>query len=574
MDIKFKRFKAKKYIILLLTFVLTIGTTNIPSNAVSTTSTASTIKEVLKLESGTKDVTVKGQIVYFATTNDPNNTNPISYHDDILDIDDLQAVYGNPVIQSVIDGTTYSLYIDGLAPLFSKIGDQVEIKGTYVVENGFPMLKGITKKIVIGSNHKTNPTEVTVADLKANGLNMLGRYVKIKDVTLGAYKAFGLTKVSDATGDINIFNTSPYPAAVDEGDIIDLYAIVACYDSTIYLYAGTKEANGYNTFDNINDIEPPLLTLQDTPAEIQTGMYLYITAIAEDNRGIQKVTLDYTIGDKTVSDQVMKPDPKSNEYEYTIPKEQITEKTPQISYRITATDLTGLKTVSETRKVVINNTPNISFVSPESNERTPYNQFSISFTHFNSGSAPQCTLTLTKEGKLLYDGPIKIDSEQRVASFSPHLGTYFPGNYTATVKLKRIEDGMSTTKSWNFTLTDTSEEINNPETEAIDISGTPEIEISCPDPNETFNYKTFMILLTISNFGNSPNGTLTLTKDNETIDLSPYDDKLSLDKKLNIVLFKPKEGTLPPGNYTATYTIIRSEDGKSATKSWDFTLTE
>ncbi|GAU78379.1 hypothetical protein [Fusibacter sp. 3D3] len=198
------------------------------------TTITSTIKEVLALESDTENITVTGQIAYFATN------------------------YAHPVIHAIIDGTPYSLYIYGSAPADSKIGDLVKLTGTYSIQTGLPMLRAITAREIVGSSTQVAPETVTISDLKTNGLNMLGRFIKIKDVTLGTYRAFGLTEISDVTGNMNIYKAAAYPTLVEAGDKVDLYATVACDGSTVQLNTGTKEANTYNVYDTINDTTPPL----------------------------------------------------------------------------------------------------------------------------------------------------------------------------------------------------------------------------------------------------------------------------------------------------------------------------
>ena len=108
------------------------------------------IKEVLELPSGTKDVVVAGQIVYFATT------------------------YSNPVIQTKIDGKTYSLYVYGAASDNAKVGDLVKLKGTYTIYNGLPELMSVTESEIIGSETPMKAETVTIDKLKSDGKNMIG----------------------------------------------------------------------------------------------------------------------------------------------------------------------------------------------------------------------------------------------------------------------------------------------------------------------------------------------------------------------------------------------------------------
>ncbi|GAU80095.1 hypothetical protein [Fusibacter sp. 3D3] len=229
-----------------------------------------TIKDVLALKCGTENITVTGQIAYFAKE------------------------YANPVIQSVIDGIPYSLYIYGATPTDAKIGDQVKLTGTYIIERGFPMLKLITAREIIGSDTPMAPEILTIEDLNTKGLDMLGRFIKVKSVKLGAYNAYGLTEITDATGTINIYKAAAFSTLVKEGDVVDLYATIGCVDSTVQLYTGTKESNGYTIYETITDTTPPTITVPDYYKEVRTGnLPFIIPAIVKDNKGIQKVTVTY-----------------------------------------------------------------------------------------------------------------------------------------------------------------------------------------------------------------------------------------------------------------------------------------
>ena len=393
------------------------------------TSTTSTIKEVLALENDTENVTVTGQIAYFATE------------------------YDNPVIQSVIDGTTYSLYVKASLTSDFKIGDQVKLKGTYAIDyRGVPMLKEITAREKLSSSKPIAPETVTIEDLKENGSNMIGRFVKIKEVTLGTYEAFGLTEITDATGSINLYKATPYPTLVKEGDVVDLYATVACNGSIIELNTGTKRANGYSVYDAVNDTKPPLLILPDNLAEAQTSQDYHISVTAEDNKDIQEVTITYTIGDKTVSDQKMIQNTYNGNYDYRIPHTQLLDTAPNFSFTITATDVTGLKTVSEPSMITINDNPKLTSLFPAPDTSTDFKPLSIGVIYINGGVSPKVTYT------------IKNDKETLIAdkTFTPRTGgigleqleSLPAGNYTAIVTLVRSEDGKTTSREWHFSVTE------------------------------------------------------------------------------------------------------------------------
>lgn len=389
-----------------------------------------TIKEVLALPDNSKNFNVTGQIAYFATN------------------------YSNPVIQSVIDGKTYSLYVFGAAPDGAKVGDLVKFTGTFSIYNGLPELKSITASEILSSDTPIGPELVTIADLKANGLDMLGRFIIIKDVTLGAYDGGGSTAITDATGTINLYKATPYPALVEKGDIVDLYAMVACYKSNVQLYVGTKDANGYNVYDVVNDTKSPLITLPDSFLDAKTNQDYTISVTAEDNKDIKDVTITYTIGDQTVSDQNMTKNETTGKYEYKIPSTEILATAPNFTFKITATDVTGLKTVSDPIIITIDDNPQVIAVTPARNsstgdDKTPV----ISVTLENAGTSPTVTLTLKKDNEtILTDQALTKTATANSSTYSYTPSTLSDSSYTATVKIIRSEDSKTKTDSWLFTV--------------------------------------------------------------------------------------------------------------------------
>lgn len=467
MNKSFLSFKAKSYISLLIVFVLCTGLLTVPVSAQDkyddsevTEGDPFTIKEVLELKSGTEHVFVRGQLVYFATPHDNTVERPVlSFSSYNLTFDDAYAIYGNPVIQTVIEGKTYSLFIDGLAPLYSEIGDIVEFSGTFVIKDGYPMLTDITTLKIVESENKQAPLTVTIAEIKENGLNMLGRYVRINDVTLGSYKEFGLTKISDRTGEINLYMTSPYPAVVKAGDVVILYAVIGCSDSTVHLYAGTKEANGYNIFDNIYDRTPPSITEINYRPNITERDYHSFMIRVKDNRGVKNVFITYQIDNQSPVTRPMELfDADENIYTYSISNNDITEDVSQIAYGVTAVNISNVTNTMSSR-VFVDHKPKIYGLTPEPYEYISFWSFSLSARCFNMGESPKCTLTLVKDGFPLFSGPITVDSHNYnkfgtcSASYTPPSTLKYPsGDYTATITFERIEDGFTASETWEFSL--------------------------------------------------------------------------------------------------------------------------
>ena len=74
---------------------------------------------------------------------------------------------------------------------------------------------------------------MTIADIKANGLKMIGQVVKIKNAKLGKFNAKEGTPINDKSGvagadeTINIYKAVAFPTQVLEGDIVDITAMIA-----------------------------------------------------------------------------------------------------------------------------------------------------------------------------------------------------------------------------------------------------------------------------------------------------------------------------------------------------------
>jgi hypothetical protein len=223
------------------------------------------LKEALALESGTENVTVEAQIVYFATN------------------------YGNPVLQAEVDGEVYGLYVYGAAPDGAKVGDTVRMKGTYVIYNGLPELTSVITSEIISSGTPMDPTEMTIQEIKDTGLDHLGLFVKIKDVTLGDYSDSGSTTVTDDTGSISIYKATSYPALVEAGDQVDLYAMISCYKTSVQLIVGNQSDNGYHVYQVVNDTKAPLLRLNDNYLDAKANADYTVTVYAADNKGMDTV---------------------------------------------------------------------------------------------------------------------------------------------------------------------------------------------------------------------------------------------------------------------------------------------
>lgn len=388
------------------------------------TSTVKNIKDTLALPTDTK-VTVEGQLVYFATT------------------------YSNPVIQSEIGGQVYSLYIYGAAPAGAKLGDTVRFSGTYKLYNGLPEVDTITDSSITSTPGTPMAAQkVTIAELISDGSAMLGRFVKIANVTLGNASGSN-TPITDATGTINIYKAAPFPQGVTSGDVVDVYAMVACYNSTIQLYTGTAETNGFNVYDVVNDVKPPVVTLPDIILDAKVNQPYTVSVGAYDNKGLQSVTITYTIGGITKTDVAMQKNTETNMYELTIPGSEILQTANEIKYTIKATDVSALTFITAEVTVPISYRAVVTDVTPVRNSASGDNKMPrISVTFENGGDSPSVTLSLSSETANVLDNvPMTLESGSTYA-YTP-LTPLDDGKYTATVSIAKA-GGVTTTETWSF----------------------------------------------------------------------------------------------------------------------------
>lgn len=359
--------------------------------------------------------------------------------------------YGNPVIQSIIDGKTYALYIVDSVPTGAKIGDEVSFKGTYVLYKGLPELKTITASKILGVGQTIPPTEMTIAEIKANGPQLLGRIVKIKNATLGTYDATGSTPITQGTDKIDIYKAINYPIQVVAGEVADVTAMVACFNTTIQLYTGTNEANGFNVYDVVNDTKTPVVTLSDSYLSAKPALDYTFAVKAEDNKGMAGVTVTYTIGAKTVADQPMVYSADTQDYRFTVPAAAIGKDDKNIVFTVKAKDVTGLETISAPVTITIDGAPQINAVMPARNGATGDNKApEIAVTLGNYGVDPVVTLTLKQDATVVVDAKAMTKGATG-DTYSYQTSTLADGLYTATVNVLRA-DGQVAVTTWSFTV--------------------------------------------------------------------------------------------------------------------------
>ncbi|MBM7560866.1 CehA/McbA family metallohydrolase [Fusibacter tunisiensis] len=416
--------RLKQVLSMLMVLMLTVTSMGLPVYA-EESGAVYTIKEALALEDGTENVTIRGTLAYFATS------------------------YSNPVIHAEIDGEVYALYVYGSAPDGAKIGDEIELTGTFQYYNGLPQIGSIKSSKIIGPSEVIPAAEMTVAEIMENGLNHLGRLVKIKDVTLGEYDGGGNTQITDATGSINIYKAIPYPVLVEEGDVVDVYAMIATYKTSLQLYTGPSDTNGYHVYDVVTDTKAPVVELNDFYPAAKPNLPYTITVKAADNKGIESVYASYAVGNVGQEDQLMTFDEADRVYELTIPGTEIPATGESLEFTIKAVDAAELETVSDKVSVEVDSTPQFVALSPERNAITEDDYAPIiSVELINQGTAPEVTLTLTKDDvEVLSAVEMASGSEEGLYAYA--TSDLEAGQYKATVVVTRA-DGKSSVESWNF----------------------------------------------------------------------------------------------------------------------------
>jgi hypothetical protein len=292
---------------------------------------------------------------------------------------------------------------------------------------------------------------MTVQEIKDNGLNMLGRFIKIKDVTLGAYNGSGSTTYTDATGSITSYKAPAYPALIEQGDVVDLYAMISCYNTSIQLNIGTKDDNGFNVYDVVNDVKAPLLTLNDNYLDAKANQEYALTVSAADNKDIKTVTVSYTIGDVTVENQVMTFDETLGQYKFVVPSTEVVPTEESIVVTFTATDVSDLTTTG-TVTVAIDNRPQIVEVSPANNSNIGVNNSPmIKVSLNNAGTDPAVKVTMKKDDVAIFTDEVMSVKEADVL-YEYATTELEDGVYTVTVVVTRTADSVSNEKVWSFTI--------------------------------------------------------------------------------------------------------------------------
>lgn len=395
------------------------------------------VKEVLALPNpGTTGVPVEvqGELVYRTSYPDGGND--------------------GTVIQSVVDGTTYSLFVYkgvlGDAPY--AIGDTVKLTGTYKIYNKLPEIDGYTAEKVSGSTTPSAPAVMTIAQAKSISVNVsdgaIGSYILLKNVTIGATTTDSNgknpnTAITDSTGTMNIYNAAT--EGLNVGDVVDIRAVVVVNNSTVQLRTGTPALNGGSPVYIVgDDVRPPVITLP-TFLSAAKGQDYIVSVTITDNVGVAEAKLTYTVpgGQAKTVDLVRVG--VTNEWKFTIPAGELTQG-GDLVLTVSAKDAKPNTADAKTATVQVIDLPQVTDAKPTGDKITKKPTIEVTFTN-----APTATAKLTlKQGEAMVVDNKDMTVTAGKAAYAITVDLV-DGTYTATVVITR-SDSKSVTYSWNFTV--------------------------------------------------------------------------------------------------------------------------
>jgi len=381
----------------------------------------STIKDVINA-ADSDTVTVIGQLVYRFGNFDGTNS---------------------AIIEDVIDGDIVALQIYNSLESHT-IGDVVKLTGQKTTYSGIPQMQSITEDETL----KSAADVPCISALEYDSFDALesdyhlSAWVKIKDVTLGAYAADkdtnkGNTVVTDKNGKtMNIYRGHSYPAGVVEGEKVHLYACASTYNTDHQLRVGS--ATDYVV---TNDTKGPVITVPEF-SSASVGQDYVVSITAEDNVGVESVKMTYKIGATTGTLDMTK-GTLAGKYEATIPGSSITSGNKTINLTFVAKDAAGNET-SEKGAIAITDVPRIVSVSPAANTATGDDKKPVITVKFeNAGTNPTVELTINGES-------VKAVVSGDTATYTPSTA-FADGKVKATAVVKRA-DGAEVTYNWTFTI--------------------------------------------------------------------------------------------------------------------------
>lgn len=343
------------------------------------------------------------------------------------------ASINSAILEDIIDGEVVGLQLYNSLDDY-QLGDVLKITATKTTYGGVPQIQSATSVEVL---YHAEPIPAQpfndFSEVLADKANLLSEYIKVYNVTLGAYNDNGTTYMTDINGtQLGIYRAYPYDEyAVSEGETVTLCAALSKYSSTDQLRGG--EYYGEN--------KAPVITLPGF-LDASVGVDYDIAVTVTDDYGIKSVTVAYTIGGLTETIE-MEFNSTGLKYRATIPGSAILAGNDSMTLVFTATDIYNVE-ATETAVVSIIDHPQIVEVAPAANSATYEDKTpEISVTFANAGENPAAVITV--DG---IEGTTSVDGEKATFNYEGELPD---GKYTANVVITR-QDGNSVTYSWNFTV--------------------------------------------------------------------------------------------------------------------------
>ncbi|MBQ3301330.1 MAG: chitobiase/beta-hexosaminidase C-terminal domain-containing protein, partial [Eggerthellaceae bacterium] len=352
------------------------------------------------------------------------------------------------VLQAKIDNEIYALQVYMLGDTYAD-GTPIEIGDWLVLEGKLGPYGGVQQIQNLKETRKAEPGEIIgddaaepqvfedFASITGNLDSLLTEYVLIKNVTLGEYKDSGSTTVKDSTGaSIAIYRAAPYPVGVQAGDVVNIYAAVSKYNTTVQLRNGTSK-----DYVPTNDTVGPVI-MRVNQAEAEVGKAYNFTVDVQDASGVASVTAEILKGEEVLA-TFTEPTVEENVYGFLIPAATITG--GNLTVRVTAVDNweTPNETVENFELVVID-LPQITGYTPEANSATGDDKRPvISVTFANCGENPTVEMKLN-------DAAVTPVVEGNTATYTP-AEDMEDGKVTVYVKITRA-DGKFYETNWSFTV--------------------------------------------------------------------------------------------------------------------------
>ena len=411
------------------------GADPIPDDSPIFTAEVKNIKDALNTADNVS-VTTVGQLVYRVTYPDGG----------------LEA----SVIQDVIDGVTYSLYVYKGTMEDYAIGDIVKVTGVFKVYSGLPEIATFTsaEKVTSLTASAMEPDVYeNIGDLLRAAPTSISRYIKLNNAIVGdagTGKNPSVTLTDASGGKIDIYNLVPLPDGVKKGDKINVLAalVINVYNgkTTYQLRTGTPALNANKAIYEFDDKTPPVIVPPATWLPAAVGKD-YAVSVTINDYLMGTASIKYKINDGTEKSANMTA--SGTTYTYTIPAAEITAG-GAITFTITATDAANNTSTSETQTVTIEDLPQVGAEAPGRGTSTGTNKKpEISVTFANAGEDPVIKLTLTGDGGAVFtDEGMTIAGNK--AAWTPKTDLT-DGLYTAKVVITR-KDGKSFTYSWTFTV--------------------------------------------------------------------------------------------------------------------------